>query len=231
MLQHSRKDLGIIISENIISKGKIVVSKNRENISGVGFFTLDERKRIHVSKVYYDNRSSLYKILDFIKRKNPDSAMSVYNFPEDCDRRVLIGKVYGAQNPDGGALSGAYGIAERVYDVSHHAKPYGMVRILNLCEILKFLAADRTDSKFSILVKDWEMVNLQPLECVVANGEAKCHLIDHEAASKLRGKEGVSILKIREFMEILFRKRGSSSLIQEAFDIPRMPINMCLLLD
>lgn len=234
-LRHSEKDIDTVINENIISGGKIIVSHSTDGkLTGVAFISIDYRKRVVISKVYYDDNCSLYKILDFVKNTYPDSPISVFCYPEETDRRVLWTKVYGAANPDGGNLEGAYGISERVYDVSRHARPYGMIRILDVHEILKFLANYRNDVKFSILVKEG-VEGEKALKCVVNEGKINCETIDTEKIdrSTTRKADGMSVttLKKKELMELLFRKKDSSNLIMEAFGIPRLPVNMCLLLD
>lgn len=228
---HSPKDIRVVLKENLLSSGKIFISYNRDNmLTGVAFMSIDERKRIRIPKIYYEGHASIYKILDTINKKYPDSPISLYCYPEESDRRALWEKVYGAANADGLMLGGAYGVSERVYNVSNHAKPYGMIRILNLREILKFLAADRPDVKFSILVKDY-FEEGKALKCDINNGEAVFELVPESCVSEYINKRNISVLNMKECMEILFRKKGSSTMIQEAFGIPRMAVNMALLLD
>ncbi len=232
-MQHSEKDVEIIIKENAISGGKIVVSHTADGkLTGIAFLSVDYKKRVVVHKMYYDDNCSFYKILDFIKKAYPDSPISVFCYPEETDRRVLWMKVYGAANPDGSGIEGAYGISERVYDVSRHARPYGMIRILDIREILKFLAVYRNDVKFSILVKDAENEG-KVLKCKVKEGKITFDLTDESDVAKQKKEEGVTstCLKKKELLELLFRKKDSSNLIMEAFGIPRIPTNMCLLLD
>lgn len=234
-LRHSEKDIDIVIKENAISGGRIIVSHSSDGkLTGVAFISIDYRKLVVISKVYYDDNCSLYKILDFVKKSYPDSPISVFCYPEETDRRVLWTKVYGAANPDGGNLEGAYGISERVYDVSRHARPYGMIRVLDVHEILKFLANCRNDAKFSILVKGGSE-DEKALKCVINEGRINCDTIDAQNLGNIALKkvDGMSVtsLKKKELMELLFRKKDSSNLIMEAFGIPRIPVNMCLLLD
>lgn len=223
-LLHSKKDIEIIVKENALSGGKIFVSYNKEElITGVAFTTIDERKRVHVPKVYYEDKGSLYRLLDCVKRTFSESPISLYCYPEECDRKSLWENFYGASG-------GSYGVVERVYNVSHHAKPYGMVRILDLYEILKFIAKDRSDLKFSILVKkpsDSEIV----LKYDISEGNVRVEEIRDDILHQCAKDKNLAVLNEREFVEILFRKKGSSNMIQEAFDVPRLPLNMSLLLD
>lgn len=232
-LLHSENDTNILIKENFISGGKIAVAySSDEKLTGVAFISIDYKKRVVIHKMYYDDNCSLYRILDFVKRTYPDSPVSLYCYPEETDRRVLWTKVYGASNPDGGGLEGAYGISERVYDVSRHARPYGMIRVLDIREILKFLSNYRNDVKFSILVKDIELDG-KILKCVVNEGKIRFDELEESEIRPNRREEGITTttLKTKELMELLFRKKDNSNLIMEAFGIPRIPTNMALLLD
>lgn len=230
-LQHSKKDIGIVVSENMISGGKCIISYAKDKIlSGAAFICFDERKRIHIKKIYYKDQCSLYRILDYIKSKYPESPISLYCYPEECDRKAIWDKVYGGPGSNGDFSGGSYDVTERVYNVSNHAKPYGMVRILNLHEILKFIAMDRKDSKFSILVKGGSEKEIS-MKYDISNGNVAQQEVASGDLASYVNKPNISVLTEREFLEILFRKRGSSNLIQEAFDIPRLPINMALLLD
>lgn len=233
-LQHSEKDIDIIIKENAISGGKIAVSQTTDGkLTGIAFLSVDYKKRVVIHKMYYDDNCSMYKILDFVKKSYPDSPISVFCYPEETDRRVLWMKVFGAPGPEGQNIEGAYGISERVYDVSRHARPYGMMRILDVCEILKFLANYRSDAKFSILVKGVEHDGTM-LKCKVREGKINIENLDESEISKQKREDGgmtTTCLKKKELFELLFRKKDSSNLIMEAFGIPRIPTNMCLLLD
>lgn len=233
-LQHSEKDIDIIIKENTISGGKIAVSQTTDGkLTGIAFLSVDYKKRVVIHKMYYDDNCSMYKILDFVKKSYPDSPISVFCYPEETDRRVLWMKVYGAPSLEGQNIEGAYGISERVYDVSRHARPYGMIRILDVREILKFLADYRSDAKFSILVKGVEPDGTM-LKCKVREGKINFENLDESEISKQKREDGgmtTTCLKTKELFELLFRKKDSSNLIMEAFGIPRIPTNMCLLLD
>lgn len=230
-LIHSGKDIAITFQENAISGGDILVCRTPDNkITGVAFITFDERKRIIIPKLYHDDNCSYFRLLDATKKKYPESSMSVKCYPEETDRRILWSKVYGAANPDGGMLGGSYGVAERIYDVNRHAKPYGMSRILNYREILKILTEWRKDCKFSILVKDVEEEG-NYLKCDADSGITNFETIPASEIDKWRHNSRYTILKKQDLTEILFRKKDSNNLIMDALGIPRLTLNMSLLLD
>lgn len=231
VLQHSSKDLEAAIEENAISGGAVFSCHNDDGkITGIAFVVPDGYGKIRIPKIYHKDNCTYYRLLDEIKKSYPDSSMGVVCYPEETDRKALWSKVYGASNPDASLGAGAYGVAERVFDVAQHAKPYGMVKILDVHEILKFLAADRIDCKFSILVKDVDS-GMSAVKFDVDGGKVKFQEIDADRVDEFSFKPGVTVLSLQGLAEILFRKIDSSNVIMEAFGIPRLSLNMSLLLD
>lgn len=230
-LVHSSDDTINMLRENLLSGGEIMVAKDQEGkVVGVVFVTFGDRRRIIIPKIYYDDKYIYYKLLSKVKSVYSESAMSVMRFPEETDRHALWSKVYGASNPDGGMLGGAYGVAERVYNAGMHAQAYGMVRILNLHEILKFVANDRADVKYSILVKD-ENSGETGMLYKVSKGDVKKIPLSGEEFKDAQRNPNITVLTMRDISEIIFRRKDGNSLIMEAFGIPRLAINMALLLD
>lgn len=230
ILKHSEKDLDVVIKENKISNGNITIcySQNNEIIGAAFYYHKDNR--VVVQRIIIDDVSVYYKLLDHIKNVYPQLSISVYKFPEETERKAIEMKVYGASNPDGGMLDGEYGIVERVYNVNAHAKIYGMLQVLNLSEILKILAVDRKDLKFSILIRDSNKEK-GGLFFNVKNGDIEYSSLSEFEFKKQSKIDERTVLSERELLEILFRKKGSNNIIMEAFGIPRIILNMALLLD
>lgn len=206
-LLHSAKDVEAIIKENTISGGKILISANVDKkITGALFITFDERKRIIIPKIYHEDNCTYFKLLDRAKKMYPELSMSVFCYPEETERRVLWSKVYGAGSSGGNLNEGSYGVAERVYEVNRHARPYGMVKILNVRQILEFVARDRKDCKFSILVKTPES-SAEYTKFTAEEGEIKYEGVSSEKARRLRSSGEVTELSLRDLSEILFRKK------------------------
>ena len=227
---HSNKDIEAIIRENQLSNGEIYYVRTSDNIlKGIAFVTFDERKKVIIPKIFFDDSYAYYKLLDEIKKSHSESPISIFRYPEEVDRFALWDKVYGAPNPNGFA-SGSYGVTERVYDVGNHSQSYGMIKILDISQILKFMVKDRTDLKFSILVKEDNFAKEGTLYNVEADRVISKKINDTQIHIYNRMKD-VTILSYRDISEILFRKKDQNSLIMEAFGIPRIGINMSLMLD
>lgn len=220
---HETEDLESIITENEISGGNIYYGlDSKEKVRGCAFVTFGNKTRIIVPKIFFDDNYVYYKILDVIKKEYIELPMSVFRFPEEVQRKVLWGINYIIENNQNNSEV-QFGTTDGVYDISTHSLPYGMVKILNLNEILKFISETRRDLKFSILIKD---KNLDFYEVSVNDGNFKIEPIDNP---KERGNE--LILTEDEFYSLLLRKKDNSALITETLNIPRLSLNMALLLD
>ena len=231
-MQHTKKDIEATIRDLFISGGCFFISKNSEDhISGVAYGNFDEKRNIVIPKIYYNDYCSYYKLLDRINSRYPESSLLIYRFPEETHRYAIWSKVYGAANPNGGMLGGAYGMAERVYNASLYSIPYGMVQLLNLYEILIFLSKDRRDLKFSILVKEENSDKNTSTLYRINKGEVKINEIPNENIQSEAKDHNLTILNFKDLAEIILRKKDGNSLIMEAFGIPRLALNMALLLD
>lgn len=233
-LIHSGKDMEIVIRENHVSHGEIYVcrNKNRE-ITGVAFMAIEENGRMSVPRIYHSDTCTYYRILDVMTKEHPDRSITVNSYPENSGRVALWDKAYMSSNPDGGMLESTFGLTERVYDVAQHSKAYGMIHILDFREILKFLADDRSDAKFSILVKD--AINSEKgIICEVADGTAtfkETIIVNSICDSPGEDDQSQIMITKKELADILFRRKDRSNIIREAMGIPRFPVNMSLLLD
>lgn len=230
-LSHSLKDLAAVIEDNTISGGKIFYTVNRDDsITGVAFVTSD-CAGVTVKKIFHSDKCTYFRLLDAIKKEYPDLSMTVVRYPEEVDRKVIWSKNYKTRNL-GGPSSDTYGEASGVYDVSSSAEMYGMIRFLRVSEILKFLTNVSADSKYSILVKP-ENEEKEWLFCRANGSDFSCEEMTEIAArvvmDKARPKS--TVLTVTDLEKIICRRMEGNSLILEAFGIPRLPINMCLLLD
>lgn len=229
-LIHRPEDLEIVLKENAISNGEIYICINSDDkISGVAFITFNESKRITILRLFNDDNTSYYKILEEINKKYPNSPICIKRFPEETHRKTLLEMEDGMPQEKNDCIGGSYGFTERVYDVNRHAKPYGMCKILDYCEILKILAESRKDCKFSILVKDPKSSN-QLLKCNVSYGEIRFESIEGNEREIISSNSPI-MLNTHDLSELIFRKKDSSNILMEALGIPRLAMNMSLLLD
>lgn len=224
-LRHSEKDLENIIKENRISGGEIHFAfNNKDEISAVAFVSLEE-DAVNIHKLYSTDIASKYKVFSAIKKCHPELAIRHFVSSIEMDRNALWSRTYGSFLPEASQVA-AISITERVYSLAAHAKVYGMARILNLYEILKFQAGLRHELKYSILMKSHDASSLEQIDARDGNVRIKKLAFENVEPSKL-----AYLMTKRDISEILFRRRDTDNMITEAFGIPSINGSICLMLD
>lgn len=143
----------------------------------------------------------------------------------------LWSPVYGASLPEASDV-GAF--AERLapYSPGAYAPSYGMLRLLNVQNILKFIATDPRSEKYSILVT--VIPNHKSVNLHTNNGDyiVNCDKCCNDSRNLPKEiTDSKVIISSKELAEILFRRPGSAKIVEEAFGIPSIPISMALMLD
>ena len=226
-LLHSKKDCIAIINENLSSGGNIILCKSdNNNITGV-LFAVCNNNRIEVKKIYFDNSCTFYKLLGHIKEMYPQLPMSVMMFPEEMEQETLFTtkntKAY-YNYPSGNS----YGVIEEEHNKRVQAKTYGMARITNCREVLKFITDGRNDEKFSILMNDPNSGH-SLIKCPATDSDTSIKQIYSSLAEFPKNEN--TVLSLNEFSDIIFRRKDYSSIIKEAIGIPRIACNIALMLD
>lgn len=220
-LCHTGKDIEFILKERDTNGYHVFISKDTENkITGLAFVRKEEDiKRLKIPAIYVEDMCSYYVLLYQIKRYFQEYSMSVFVTSERYSLSVLTEEVYGAENPDGGDLDLLFGLLETQFDFTKLMEPAGMVKLLNYDRIIEYVASLHNEVHFKLKIRDSEY----PL-WLVKNGKVSCE-------ERKKGVEDRSILNLtqKEVSELLLRKKDSSSLIMEAFGIPRLILEMKLL--
>lgn len=242
----SEDQLKVVIAECILAGGKVLIAKDEDNnIGGVGFVeVLNEEMRM--KQTFYTIPIYKERIFQYVADSYESYSISeeVYlsNAMEEYDeknRSQLWTPFYGAALPECPQV-GAVGELERVYDPSKAFQVYGMVRVLDISEILKFQASIISNLKYSILVnlgkegRRGQNRSLQTLmdthapdrdvrNIVVENGKIEMKSITNEK------KEG--ILSLTDLEQLLFRKPTHDTLETEVFGIPPLGSAIYLMLD
>lgn len=229
-LLHSEKDIKIILKENEISGNSVFVAYDKDSkICGVAFVVKEEMKRIKIPMIYVGDNSSYYALLNHIKKVFEEYSVSVYKNAPTADVISMMEQSYAASNPDGGDLESLFGLIERPFSFWQNMRPYGMVKLLNFYNILRFLAETKRETSFKLLIKDWpeNCENDSTRKLIIVN-KGKMELKDY-----IEGQKDSNILKLtsKELSELLCRKRDANNLIMEAFGIPRLVLKMAMMLD
>ena len=146
---------------------------------------------------------SYYRLLGEIKNDYPDLGLKLYSYP--------IRNIIGIDNK---------------YSPARNYEVYGMARILNLYEILKFQAEERHDLKYSILVKNEE--NNILTRFVAENGSLVSSQLKTDTVSQ---NQILEAMDDREVASILFRRPDSDHIVEEVLEIPPLGGSINLMLD
>lgn len=222
---HSDRDVRLLINENQIDGGQIHYVTNQAGAVTAAAFVSVSDGAVNIAKLFSTDLASKYKVFGSVRSANPDLAIRHYVSSIEMDRSALWMRTYGSFMKDA-PQTGAVSITERVYSLAAHAKVYGMVRILDFSEILKFQADCRRDLKYSILVKADDAYTFEQIE--VRDGKVR---IRNLAAETLSHSQIAHVMSKRDIGEILFRRRDTDNLITEAFGIPSINGSICLMLD
>ena len=224
-LCHTAKDIEYLLHENTISEFGCFVSYDKENnITGVLFTKKDDLKRIKVVAEFVSDTCSYFSILDFIKHQYQDYSLSINTSDPKLQSHSIIQQIYASANPEGGDLDNTFSVIEIPFNMNKLLQPLGMVKLLNLERIIKYLAETRSDIEFKLNIRDYKNSDEEKKVYIVKNG--KCQIA---SLNKLVKDNSILHLTIKEVSELLLRKNDSSNLIMEAFGIPRLNLQMRLL--
>ena len=229
-LNHSLNDLKTAIKDNLISKGEIFICQNKKKeITSVIFTYPEHNGRIKLNAFYCKDSVSYFKTLGRIKDYYAEMSLTLLIDPEDAVGGSLWNETSVFPNPDGNMLESLIGTEERVFYHWEHSKPFGMIKILNLHCLISLLSKIKKDLNKQILLKYHDSEQLTFLD--IKNGELQIKNIEQTEAEEIKKNKKLIILYFHDFMDIIFRRKKHEDIIMEAFGIPRLPINISLMLD
>lgn len=239
VINHTYADFIAILRENNLSGGHILYLKNKNN-KPLGLLCCSNiiEGEATVQLLLAESEESGNILLETLKSLlPPDTSITVRHYED------LTPPTHSA------ALAAPYSLAyspefsegeviERDESATsfRHPKSFAMARILNVAEILKFVASLHPDSEFSILIKEDEFAENEGLyevkdgimkftpiadmsEEALANAEHRC-------SSEIDWFE----LSVSELAAILWR-RPSEPAVEAAIAIPRLPLTAFLMLE
>jgi len=235
----------VFLTETIISGGRVYICEApKGEIVGVSLVDLDEGE-IKEKGRFVDNRAVRYRLLEAASLDNPESRITTIEYDDSeflLSDRAIVDTFYNTVLPEADQV-GAVGVGERVYNPVEHMKIYGMIKILDISEILKFLTKWRNDLKFSILAKQQnndkivrfigDKGSLYIKEDVygIGNGKSETCLPDNPGVLNIGNENEEKVYRIEDIAKILFRRPGGDLLIEEAFGLPALKGKIQLMLD
>lgn len=248
-LYQTSEQISTYLTEIILSGGRVMVGRNGGGeIAGVSLYSQSETELREIGR-FTLNYGVLCKLRESILLLGGGRNLTIiqYGYEKNLGSTEIWNPMYCAFLPTAGQV-GAVGIMERTYNPSSHSEIYGMVRILSISEILKFLSNWRRDLKYSILMRQenggkiykFSSKNGQlDIQEIAENSNPKNGELTENGSDKNRkivhikdnsGYERI-VLSERDLGEILFRRPGSDRLIEEAFGLPALNGKISLLLD
>lgn len=214
----SPKQIEVFLREALISKGCVYYVKNEDgNITGAAL-TVPEEERVTVLRLFVDDIPSRYKLLSAIKESDEKKSLAVYDDDMTEDAQAVRQLTYEGVDPED-AMVGEVDYMDCPFSASENEKVHGMLRILSVSEILKFVTNVSSDFKYSILAHQENSGKLCKYEA--ENGKLYIEEV----------KEGAPVMTDKEIAQLLFRKPSSDSLIEDALGLPAIRTSMFLMLD
>lgn len=245
-LFQSARQIRVFLKETILSGGKVVICRNNTGeFSGVGLYSISENE-IKENGRYAMNYGSLCKIREAVLLTGGGRNLTVYQYgyEHSTGKEAIWNPMFSSVFPNAEQVP-SVGTVERVYNPNSHSEVYGMLRILSIAEILKFLSSWRRDLKYSILVRQENDGKI--VEFLSKNGQVISKEIERDSSynsedsdtnknNKIvyirdhHGKDRL-VLTEKDLGEILFRRPGGDRIIEEAFELPALNGRISLLLD
>lgn len=237
VLVHSYLDFITILRENYLNRGYVLCIKDEDNKpSGMLFCSNIREGEATVQLLIADSEDSAVVLLNTLKSMLPENVDLIVREYDGAVPRLF-------EQPSAACYANENSMTKEDEESSMTSGslvrcrlPLAMARILNVSEILKFVAASYPRSEFSILIKSDEFpenegfytvrdskVLFSPLECMSTHQLMEVErLCSHE--------HGYFQLTVPELSSILWRD------FKEPLDggldlIPRLPLNVFLMLE
>lgn len=230
-LVHTYKDYRLIIKDCIDSGDDVLVVVSSGKISALGFI-FPESDKIKVKHLYSKDRGSELRLLHEVTVRWPNMPVEVVVYPEEIKRKALEDRYFV------GAVKGTP-IVPDVKKVDHVVSSeslseiYGMARILDFSDFMEFVATNRSDANFSILMKEDGAGKIIRFEG--KGGNLRTTLLNENDLRRRMESPDCPIPIVfseNQLQTLLLRKSvGEKDTVTLAFGLPAVRMNMTLLLD
>ena len=241
-LSHSALDFMRVLQENEMSGGSAFVASDSDGrVVGVAIVAAPEEGEVKVKRIFVKDEVARCRLLHQISLSFPDASISVSVYPDYNFRTGVSDIYYGAVMPGNGNVP-EIGFAERVFSDVSAAQTYGMIRILSFSHFLEFLTISRSDSKYSIFVKDENSGEITFFSGSDGKFKEKSFSEISSSVTGLSAPDSVSlssgdekldreVLTTTQLQALLMRKSDSEDAVYKAFGLPALQLNLSLLLD
>ena len=154
-IYQNRLQIEVFLREMMISGGKIYVCfASGGNIAGVSLVEVSDESIAEKGR-YVESEAALFRLREAVVSDNEGKRFVVNEYgagDSTCENLSTWQPAFASVLPEAPQV-GAIATGERVYNPNEHLKVYGMVKILSVSEILKFVSDRRRDLKYSILTQ------------------------------------------------------------------------------
>ncbi|MCM1075537.1 MAG: GNAT family N-acetyltransferase [Ruminococcus sp.] len=237
---HTFEDFRILIEENIISGGKILfLTANDNKPLAMLFCSNIEEDETTVQLLVSESEESELILLQTLKSLVPECASLIvrkYCLSSHSENTHQIYQPFGVV-PSMVGESSAVEPFTSVVESEELRKPYAMAKILNVGEVLRFVAKMYPNSEFTILIRHDEFAENEGLYMVTGGRMEFTSLKDlspncyKAVIEKTISKVEWYDTSVPELAAILFRNAPEQTVAEQVITIPRLPVNIALMLD
>lgn len=237
VIRHSYYDFITILKESITNGGHVLFIKDKNNKpSGLLFCSNITEGEATVQLLVAESEESANVLLHILKSLLPDDANIMVHEYDGAVHKSSQHGLAGRHVPTHCQVSSKRAMSEANGIAARERKSFAMARILNVAEILKFVACAYPSSKFSILInRDVFSENEGFYE--VHDAKVFFTPLSDMAATDVVAAEGRCSMErdcfrltVPELSSILWRDI-SVSIDDDLAVIPRLPINVFLMLE
>lgn len=235
-IYRSAYDMDVIIRENIISDGCICLAYNEDDkICGVIFSQRSESIEVNVQMLLYSNIKVKKLLLSELQQyfgKDRRIAVAISSEVKDEDKLFSPYNVIDSQGHDSLKIMSR----EEVFSSQLSERTFAMARIIKVREVLIFAASQYPGRKYSILITQ----DFLPGNCgfyEVAQGHCVFTPLEDISEERLKylidecqRKLDFYHLSVPELASLLWRKKDDY-IVDDTIEIPRLPIEVSLLLE
>lgn len=239
-IYRTEEDAKVILEENSMAGGTVLVAlNNAKNIIGLLFSTINSDSKVSVQKLVADSSDIKYlllqKLQSYIHDKDGLKSKEIIVQSESADDIKQIYSPYVNEFSDEFS-EGVITEHDEVYNSLSAQKVFAMSRICKLSEVLIFATALCPAREYSILVKEDDFAENRGLH-VCKDGKYSYTPLDSFTTEELTSLEkklaedlNGYVLSVRGVSELLWR-HGSDPLVDDVISIPRLPLNISLMLE
>lgn len=231
-ITHTFRDWSVVLDEALLSDNDVYyMQTSQEKLCGVVFTKIAEDGSLFIPFLVAESDCFNNRLMQALVYLYPQRSISVVvrnpkKIIAQTEETLYFDEEYkdGRERESGGdGTTYLRGVPETV-DANRLYRPYGMLRIVDNYEILKFLSDGLNDLKYSILVKE------KNLEGKWMKYKCELGVFTREEVEVSKDYSGV-VMDGHDLEEFLCRAPHDADYVKDAFGLPRLDLEVMLLLE